>query len=130
MLKAVILRFDRFSETLGSITGILILVMLASVVYDIIARYFFNSPSLWVVDFNEYLLVYMTFLPISWLMLKDRHIRVTMLVDRLSPCKRRYGNHHRFPRSVLFNPPGVADWVHVDGSDRKEVQLSDRDDVA
>jgi TRAP-type C4-dicarboxylate transport system permease small subunit len=80
---------ERIGLYLGYIAGALILVMMLSVVYDVFARHLFNAPTLWMIDLNEYLLPYITFLPAAWILLKDGHVAVTLLVDQIQPRSQR-----------------------------------------
>ncbi len=80
---------ERIGLYLGYIAGALILVMMLTVVYDVLARHIFNAPTLWMIDLNEYLLPYVTFIPAAWILLKDGHVGVTLLVDRMQPRSQR-----------------------------------------
>jgi TRAP-type C4-dicarboxylate transport system permease small subunit len=67
----------------------LVLLMMLTVIYDVVARLAFRAPTLWVIDVNEYMLVYLTFLPAAWILMKDGHIKVEIVVSRLGPRGRR-----------------------------------------
>jgi len=67
----------------------LVLLMMLTVIYDVVARLVFRAPTLWVIDVNEYMLVYLTFLPAAWILLKDGHIKVEILVSRFGPRGQR-----------------------------------------
>ena len=69
--------------------ALLTALMMLSVVYDVIARMVFQAPTLWVIDFNEYMLVYLTFIPAAWILLRGGHVKVELVVDRLAPRARR-----------------------------------------
>ena len=81
-------------------TGIVILGVLAFgtlpviVVYDVIARYVFNAPTLWVNEIAVYLVQTMVFLPMGLLVTDNSHVRATLLTDRLSPWMQAW--LHRF----------------------------------
>ena len=68
---------------------VLLLLMMLSVIYDIVARLVFHAPTLWVIDINEYLLVYVTFIPAAWILLRDGHVKVVLLSSRLRPRTQR-----------------------------------------
>jgi TRAP-type C4-dicarboxylate transport system permease small subunit len=80
---------ERMGLYLGYIAGALILVMMLTVVYDVFARRIFNAPTLWMIDLNEYLLPYVTFIPAAWILLRDGHVSVSLVVDRMQPEPRR-----------------------------------------
>ena len=67
----------------------LVLLMMLTVIYDVVARLVFRAPTLWVIDVNEYMLVYLTFLPAAWILLKDGHIKEEILVSRFGARARR-----------------------------------------
>jgi len=71
------------------VTAALTVLMMLSVVYDVVARLVFRAPTLWVIDINEYMLVYLTFIPAAWILLRDGHVKVELVVDRLTPRTRR-----------------------------------------
>ena len=58
-------------------------ILPAIVFYDVIARYVFNAPSIWVVEVSTYLLQLMVFLPMGMLVSSNSHVRSTLLTDRL-----------------------------------------------
>ena len=70
----------------------LLLVMALSTAYEVLMRYFFTRPTLWSQDLNENFLVYATYLAAAWILRQDRHVAVTILVDRLSPKGRQLMN--------------------------------------
>lgn len=75
--------FQRLNAPVGYASAILILLMMLTVVYDVIARLAFRAPTLWVIDINEYMLVYATFIPAAWLLARDEHVKVEIVFDRL-----------------------------------------------
>ena len=81
--------FLRLNVLFGYAAAFLTLAMMLTVIYDVVARVAFHAPTLWVIDLNEYMLVYLTFLPAAWILMRDRHIKVEILVSRFSPRHRR-----------------------------------------
>ena len=67
----------------------LVALMLATVVYDVTARTLFNAPVLWIADINEYMVVYMAFVPAGLILMMDGHIKITLLTERLGFRSRR-----------------------------------------
>lgn len=59
--------------------AILIFIML-SVCAEIILRYFFNSPLIWVIEISEYGLLYITFLGTAWVLRREAHISVDLFI--------------------------------------------------
>ena len=81
--------FARVNAVLARVTALLIGLMMLTVVYDVVARLAFRAPTLWVIDINEYLLVYVTFIPAAWILQRDNHVKVEIAVSRLQPRAQR-----------------------------------------
>lgn len=63
---------------------LLIAGMMLLVVAKVAMRYFFNSPIVWVIDITEYAMLFITFLGIAWLLKKEGHVIMDLLLDRLN----------------------------------------------
>jgi TRAP-type mannitol/chloroaromatic compound transport system permease small subunit len=77
--------FDRFSDLMGWIAGILNLAMLLNVFYDSIMRYFFNSGSIALQEMEWHLFAMVFLFGIAYALKEDGHVRVDVLYDRYSP---------------------------------------------
>ncbi len=75
------------SNTLGSLSGWMIAIMMLLVVIEVFMRYVLNRPLLIADEFSGYLLVAVSFLGISYGFLKGAHVRITFVIDRLSKRK-------------------------------------------
>ena len=70
----------------------LILGMSLWITYDVLARNLFGAASPWAFDLSEYSLVWMTFLAAPWILLRDGHVRIEILVEVLGkPAQRILG---------------------------------------
>jgi TRAP-type C4-dicarboxylate transport system permease small subunit len=71
-------------------TGVIVILMMVLIVYDVFCRYFLRSPSSWIDDYiSLYLIIYMTMLPAAWILLKGDHVSIEVFVGRLTPVARR-----------------------------------------
>jgi TRAP-type mannitol/chloroaromatic compound transport system permease small subunit len=77
--------FDRFSDVMGWIAGVLNLIMLLNVFYDAIARYFFNTGSIALQEIEWHLFAMVFLFGIAYALKEDGHVRVDVLYDRFSP---------------------------------------------
>ena len=77
--------FDRFSDLMGWIAGILNLAMLLNVFYDSIMRYFFSSGSIALQEMEWHLFAMVFLFGIAYALKEDGHVRVDVLYDRFSP---------------------------------------------
>ena len=77
--------FDRFSDVMGWIAGILNLLMLVNVFYDAIMRYFFKTGSIALQEMEWHLFAMVFLFGIAYALKEDGHVRVDVLYDRFSP---------------------------------------------
>ena len=77
--------FDRFSDLMGWVAGILNLAMLLNVFHDAIARYFFSSGSIAMQEMEWHLFAMVFLFGIGYTLKEDGHVRVDVLYDRFSP---------------------------------------------
>jgi len=77
--------FDRFSDVMGWIAGILNLLMLINVFYDAIMRYFFKTGSIALQEMEWHLFAMVFLFGIAYALKEDGHVRVDVLYDRFSP---------------------------------------------
>lgn len=64
-------------------------VLLLIINYEVFARYLFNAPTVWVMEYSTYLVAAMTFIGAAFALARDSHIRVTLLLDALPPQGRQ-----------------------------------------
>ena len=77
--------FDRFSDVMGWIAGVLNLVMLLNVFYDAIMRYFFSRGSIAMQELEWHLFAMVFLFGMAYGLKEDSHVRVDVLYDRFSP---------------------------------------------
>jgi TRAP-type C4-dicarboxylate transport system permease small subunit len=82
------LLFNRILD-FGMIVGSVSIFFLVIIVcYDVIMRYFFNAPTIWVAEVCGILLLFLPFLAGGWLMRKDGHVKMDLVLDRVGPKTR------------------------------------------
>ena len=74
----------------ASISGILILFVAVAIFVDVILRYFFNKPSIWITEVSTYLFLYIIFLGTAYALQQDLHIKVEFLIGRLGSSVLRW----------------------------------------
>lgn len=75
---------DKLNLAGGALGGICILVMALIVTYEVIMRYFFKSPTTWVLETSIYLSIASVLLAGGYAMKENRHIQVDLLTRRFS----------------------------------------------
>ena len=77
--------FDRTIGLLSLFAGILILFIMLSVTAEVATRYFLGSMMGWVIEVSEYSLLFITFLATAWVLKKERHVKMELVLRRLNP---------------------------------------------
>ena len=87
-LLATIRALDSVALWSGRIVAWLIVPMVGSLVWEVVARYFFNAPTEWAYDMT--FMLYGTFFMIgsAWTLQRGSHIRTDIYYERWSPRTR------------------------------------------
>jgi TRAP-type mannitol/chloroaromatic compound transport system permease small subunit len=88
-MKSFLALIDTFNARVGQITAFVLIPTVFCVFYEIIARFVFNSPTLWASELTIYLCAILYILGAAWTMQVDRHVKIDMLYSRFSPRGRR-----------------------------------------
>jgi len=84
-LKKLAIVFDQILIVGAVMSCALITVVMMSIALDVVMRYFFGNPQIWVLETTEISLLYVTFLASAWVLKKERHVKMDLLLNRLSP---------------------------------------------
>lgn len=76
---------DMIMDGFAFLAGILLLLVTLFVSYSVILRYLHIKPPIWILQFTEYALLWITFLGAAWLLRKGGHIRIDTVITRLGP---------------------------------------------
>lgn len=76
---------DRASDALGMIGGWLLLPLSFFVAYEVVLRYVFDSPTIWVWDLGMQLQAAIVALGGSYALRTNSHVSIDILVSKLSP---------------------------------------------
>jgi TRAP-type C4-dicarboxylate transport system permease small subunit len=75
---------DKVCSLLALLAGLLLLFITFSIGYAIFVRQVKLPSPVWVVQFNEYALLWITFLATAWILFKGKHVSIQILTHRLS----------------------------------------------
>ncbi|WP_153731416.1 TRAP transporter small permease [Sporosarcina obsidiansis] len=84
MLGKLSTSLDAVENVFAVIGGVLLVFNSLSVVIEVLLRSFFNISFYWVIEINEYILLYLPFLGAAWLLRDNGHITVDLLTDVLN----------------------------------------------
>ena len=78
--------FTAVSRTMDQISGLIILPLIFCVVIvDVVLRYLFNSPFIWALEFNTWMLLLVFIFALPECTRQNGHIRMELVVSNLSP---------------------------------------------
>jgi C4-dicarboxylate transporter DctQ subunit len=88
--------FTRFMEKIASLdekiaelAGWVVVIMMLTISYDVVMRYFFNAPTTWSFEINRYMLIMVVFLGSGWTLSSGGHVSVDIATDKLSHKKQQ-----------------------------------------
>lgn len=77
-------RLDKVNERVGFIISLLVIVVTVIIVFEVVSRYAFNSPTLWANDTCGYIQAVYYMFGGSYALLHGLHVRIDILYDRFS----------------------------------------------
>lgn len=77
--------FDRLLGGLILISCVLLSLVTLSVCLEVVLRYLFNHPQVWVIELAEYALLYITFLGAAWGLREEAHISIDLFTNLMGP---------------------------------------------
>jgi len=76
--------FDRILDILAVFASVFVFFIMCSVCYEVVARYFFNAPTTWVVEICSIILLFTPFLVGAWVLRKDGHVKMDLILVTFS----------------------------------------------
>lgn len=98
---------DTFTEWTGGAVAWLSVPLALGLTYEVISRYVFDSPTIWVFDSTYMIYSTLFMLGASYALLKGGHIRTDMLWQNWSVKRRAYIDFWAY---LLFYFPGITMW--------------------
>lgn len=87
MLKNIIAVYEKINTGAAIGVGLLIIFTMLAVTADVVGRYFLGRPIGWVLEITEYCLLYIPFLGAAWLLKKNGHVRIDVVLRLFSEKK-------------------------------------------
>ena len=85
-------KLKRINNLCVTLSSLVLLFISFSVFVDVILRYFFNRPSIWVTEVSGYLFMYIIFLGTAYALQEEFHINVDFVLDQFTYPIRRIIN--------------------------------------
>ena len=85
---SVIRWIDAFSDVSGKLIALSMLFLVASITYEVVARYFFHSPTIWVYEASYMVNGAAFMLGCAYALLKGAHVRTDIFWENYSERKK------------------------------------------
>ena len=85
LIKRAVGIFDAVVNYFALFAMLLILFLVASILYEVVMRYFVGRAELWTFEVTEYSLLFITFLATTWLLKEEAHVKMDFVLNRLKP---------------------------------------------
>jgi TRAP-type C4-dicarboxylate transport system permease small subunit len=99
--------FDRLTDVMAALAGVILIFITAAVCYTIGMRYLFTKTTIWLMQTTEYALLWIVFLATTWLLREGGHITTDVIYTRLNERTKRYLD------CIMFVIGGIACAVMV-----------------
>jgi len=76
--------FDRLTDGMAALAGVILLFITAAVCYTIGMRYLFTKTTIWLMQTTEYALLWIVFLATTWLLREGGHITTDLIYTHLN----------------------------------------------
>lgn len=107
--EAYVRAIERINERLGGFISMVVLAMIFIFIYEAVARYVFNTATIWVIELGGFFLGGYFILGGGYTLLRGGHVRMDALYERWSPRRRAIMDIVTFAVLVLYI--GMVIWA-------------------
>jgi len=103
--------FDSVNSALAGVATVLLVLVALAIPVNVLLRYSLGISFAGLFELTEFSLLWITFLGAAWLLRKDGHVNIDLVITRLEPRSRILANIVTFSIStILF---GIITWYGV-----------------
>ncbi|RJR41309.1 MAG: TRAP transporter small permease [Desulfobacteraceae bacterium] len=84
VLRGLVRVWDRFNDAVMVLAGILFWGQMVIVNIEVVSRYL-GRPTTWVAEISSILVLWIPFMIAGWVLRREGHVKMDLLVERLSP---------------------------------------------
>ena len=95
--------YDKLVKYSGYLASALFIIIGFIVSYEVIMRYLFNSPTIWVNEVSRFLQIWATYLALTYSFHKKDFIRITVIYDRLNENGKKLLDFISFVFIIIFS---------------------------
>ena len=103
---------DAISDALAAVAAWALFVIGLMLGFEVVARYFFNAPTVWAEELSRVFMIWAVFLSAASLLRHDTHIRVTVVTDMLGANARRIARF--FSLLIVLMVSAIVFWYGLD----------------
>jgi C4-dicarboxylate transporter DctQ subunit len=81
LIRALGVVFDGLMAVMAFVAGVLLICTMLLVTVAVVFRYFLHQPIGWSVEVSQYMLVFMGYLVIAWVLRRERHVKMDLLLS-------------------------------------------------
>ncbi|MDR1376126.1 MAG: TRAP transporter small permease [Synergistaceae bacterium] len=82
-MKNLRLYVEKFNLAVGYVCGLGILSMGLILTYEVVCRYFFDSPTVWAQETSVYIFMWTMLAGSAYTLMKGKHVRIDLLFEQL-----------------------------------------------
>jgi C4-dicarboxylate transporter, DctQ subunit len=86
----VVRALDRFNSFLALFSGLILIIITLLICVEVASRTFFDISNNWLVELSEISLLYVTFLSAAWVLARDKHVSIDLLINSFSQSTAKY----------------------------------------
>ena len=95
--------YDKIVKYSGYLASALFIAIGFIISYEVIMRYLFNSPTIWVNEVSRFLKIWATYLALTYSFHKQDFIRITVIYDRLNETGKKILDFISFIFIIIFS---------------------------
>ena len=95
--------YNKIVKYSGYLASALFITIGFIVSYEVIARYVFNSPTIWVNEVSRFLQIRATYLALTYSFHKKDFIRITVIYDKLNESGKKFLDFISFIFIIIFS---------------------------
>ena len=84
--------FDKLSDVMAMLAGVLLVLIAVAMCYTIFMRFVFKQTTIWITPMSEYSLLWIVFLGTTWLLREGGHITTDIVYAHLNEGEKSYLN--------------------------------------
>jgi C4-dicarboxylate transporter, DctQ subunit len=86
----VVRSIDRFNSFLALFSGLILIVITLLICIEVASRTFLDISNNWLVELSEISLLYVTFLSAAWVLARDKHVSIDLLINHMNQSTAKY----------------------------------------